>query len=58
LVCSGALLVGRAGSLRERRATTTPHRTFDRLRPLCREVVTDRRVVDEGGVVTAGGVSS
>jgi transcriptional regulator GlxA family with amidase domain len=28
------------------------------LRPLCREVVTNRRVVDEGRVVTAGGVSS
>jgi cyclohexyl-isocyanide hydratase len=28
------------------------------LRPLCREVVTNRRVVDEGLIVTAGGVSS
>ena len=28
------------------------------MRPLCREVVTNRRVVDEGGIVTAGGVSS
>jgi transcriptional regulator GlxA family with amidase domain len=28
------------------------------LRPLCREVVTNRRVVDEGRIVTAGGVSS
>ena len=27
-------------------------------RPFCREVVTDRRVVDEGRIVTAGGVSS
>ena len=27
-------------------------------RPHCREVVTNRRVVDEGRVVTAGGVSS
>ena len=30
---------------------------MDLLRPLCREVVTNRRVVDEGRVVTAGGVS-
>ena len=56
-VCSGALLLGQAGYLRDKRATTH-HRTLDLLRPLCREVVTDRRVVDEGTVVTAGGVSS
>lgn len=56
-VCTGALLLGRAGYLRGRRATTH-HRAYDLLRPLCREVVTDRRVVDEGQVVTAGGVAS
>src|SRR3989441_11752802 len=52
-VCTGALLLGRAGDLRDRRATTH-HSAFDLLRPLCREVVTDRRIVDEGRVVTAG----
>lgn len=56
-VCTGALLLGRAGYLRDRRATTH-HRAYDLLRPFCREVVTDRRVVDEGQVVTAGGVAS
>ncbi len=56
-VCTGALLLGRAGYLRGRRATTH-HRAYDLLRPLCREVVTDRRIVDEGLVVTAGGVAS
>jgi cyclohexyl-isocyanide hydratase len=56
-VCTGALLLGRAGYLRGRRATTH-HRAYELLRPLCREVVTDRRVVDEGRVVTAGGVAS
>ena len=56
-VCTGALLLGRAGYLRGRRATTH-HRAYELLRPLCREVVTDRRVVDEGQVVTAGGVAS
>jgi cyclohexyl-isocyanide hydratase len=56
-VCTGALLLGRAGYLRDLRATTH-HRAFDLLRPLCREVVTDRRIVDEGRVVTAGGVAS
>ena len=56
-VCTGALLLGRAGYLRDRRATTH-HRAYDLLRPLCREVVTDRRIVDEGRLVTAGGVAS
>jgi cyclohexyl-isocyanide hydratase len=56
-VCTGALLLGRAGYLAGKRATTH-HNAYDALRPLCREVVTDRRVVDEGTVVTAGGVSS
>jgi cyclohexyl-isocyanide hydratase len=56
-VCTGALLAGRAGFLAGKRATTH-HRAFDLLRPYCAEVVTDRRVVDEGRIVTAGGVSS
>ena len=56
-VCTGALLLGAAGYLQGRRATTH-HNAYDLLRPLCREVVTNRRVVDEGRVVTAGGVSS
>ena len=56
-VCTGALLLGRAGHLKGKRATTH-HRAFDLLRPFCREVVTDQRIVDEGQVVTAGGVSS
>jgi len=56
-VCTGALLLGQAGYLQGLRATTH-HRALESLRPLCREVVSDRRVVDEGRVVTAGGVSS
>ena len=56
-VCSGALLLGQAGYLKGRRATTH-HRALALLRPLCGEVVTDRRIVDEGRVVTAGGVAS
>ena len=56
-VCTGALLLGQAGYLTSKRATTH-HRALDLLRPLCHEVITDRRIVDEGQVVTAGGVSS
>jgi cyclohexyl-isocyanide hydratase len=55
-VCTGALLVGAAGHLAGLRATTH-HSAFELLRPLCREVVRER-VVDEGRVVTAGGVTS
>ncbi|MBI4591595.1 MAG: DJ-1/PfpI family protein [Candidatus Rokubacteria bacterium] len=56
-VCTGALLLGKAGYLRDKRATT--HRNaYDLLAPYCREVVRDRRIVDEGNVITAGGVSS
>jgi cyclohexyl-isocyanide hydratase len=56
-VCTGALLIGRAGHLQGKRATTH-HRAFDLLRPYCREVVADRRIVDEDPVVTGGGVAS
>lgn len=56
-VCSGALLLGAAGFLTGKRATT--HRAaMDELRPYCREVVRDERIVDEGLVVTSGGVSA
>ncbi len=56
-VCTGSLLLGKAGYLSGCRATTH-HNAFDLLRPLCREVVTDQRIVDESQVVTAGGVAS
>jgi len=56
-VCTGSLLLGAAGYLKARRATTH-HNAFDTLKPLCREVVTDRRIVEDGHVVTAGGVAS
>jgi cyclohexyl-isocyanide hydratase len=56
-VCTGALLIGKAGYLAGRQATTH-HRAYDALRPLCGQVVTDRRIVDEGPVLTAGGVAS
>jgi len=56
-VCTGALLLGKAGHLDGRRATTH-HGALHLLRPFCREVVTDARVVDEGRVVTAAGVSA
>jgi transcriptional regulator GlxA family with amidase domain len=55
-VCTGALLLGAAGFLAGKTATT--HRTaFNDLKPFCASVV-DRRIVDEGDVITARGVTS
>jgi transcriptional regulator GlxA family with amidase domain len=56
-VCTGALLLGAAGRLAGRRATTH-HRALDLLRPLCGEVVEGERVVIDDPVTTAGGVSA
>jgi transcriptional regulator GlxA family with amidase domain len=55
-VCTGALLLGAAGFLRGRRATTHPA-VYEALAPYCGEVVRER-VVDEGDLITAGGVSA
>ncbi len=55
-VCTGALLLGAAGFLKGKRATTHPS-AFEELKPFCQTVL-NKRVVDEGDIVTAGGVSS
>ncbi len=56
-VCTGALLLGSAGFLAGRRATTHPN-AFEELKPYCATVVTDQRIVDEQEVITAQGVTS
>jgi transcriptional regulator GlxA family with amidase domain len=55
-VCTGALILGAAGYLSGRRATTHPG-ALKELEPYCGRVVTDR-IVDEGDVITAGGVAT
>lgn len=55
-VCTGSLSLGGAGFLKNKRATTHPN-AFEELRPYCTKVL-DERVVDEGEVVTARGVTS
>lgn len=55
-VCGGSLLMGAAGMLRTKRATTHPN-LAGALKHFAREVVPDR-IVEEGNVITAGGVTS
>jgi len=56
-VCTGALLLGAAGFLKDKRATTHSN-AFDVLTPYCKEVVENERVVDAGEVITSRGVSA
>ncbi|SFJ22877.1 cyclohexyl-isocyanide hydratase [Paenibacillus sp. UNC496MF] len=55
-VCTGALLLGAAGFLRGKRATTNPS-AYELLEPYCAEVVRARCVRD-GDAFTGGGVAS
>lgn len=55
-VCTGAFLLGRAGLLAGKRATT--HWGYTQLLPLVGAVHEAARVVEDGNVVTSGGVTS
>ena len=55
-VCGGALIVGAAGKLRDRRATTHPA-LLDFLKHFAKEVSADR-IVEDRNVITAGGVTA
>src|SRR5207248_11752981 len=55
-VCTGSLLLGAAGRLRGRRATTH-HTAFEELAQWG-AIPTKERVIDDGDVITAGGVTS
>ncbi|MCW8860733.1 MAG: DJ-1/PfpI family protein [Deltaproteobacteria bacterium] len=55
-VCSGSLLLGAAGFLQGKKATTHP-KAYSELSRYCLEV-SDQRIVDEGDIITARGVSA
>jgi len=55
-VCTGSLLLGAAGFLEGKTATTHPN-AFSELQKFCASVI-DKRIVDEGDVITARGVTS
>lgn len=55
-VCTGALLLGAAGFLNGKMATTNPS-AYELLTPYCSEVV-KARIVRDGDIFTGGGVSA
>ena len=55
-VCTGAFLLGRAGLLEGRHATT--HWGYTHLLPLVGAIHEAARVVEDGNIVTSGGVTS
>lgn len=55
-ICTGSLLLGAAGFLKGKKATTHFH-DYDALKEYCGEVLTNR-IVDDKNVITAGAVAS
>lgn len=55
-VCTGSLLLGAAGFLENKQATTHPN-AYKLLEPYCKEVI-KTRIVKDGNLITAGGVST
>lgn len=55
-ICTGSLILGAAGFLATKKATTN-FLEYENLRPYCSEVVREK-IVDDGDVITAGAVTA
>lgn len=55
-VCTGSLILGAAGFLKGKKATTH-FDAYEILKPFCKEVLDDR-IVEDGDCITAGAVTS
>ncbi|MDO5607219.1 MAG: DJ-1/PfpI family protein [Capnocytophaga sp.] len=55
-VCTGSLILGAAGFLKDKKATTN-YQEYGTLRPYCKEVLAEK-IVEDGDAVTAGAVSA
>lgn len=55
-ICTGSLLLGAAGFLIDKKATTN-YQEYEVLKPYCKEVIKER-IVEDGDVITAGAVSA
>lgn len=55
-VCTGSLLLGAAGFLKNKKVTTHPN-AYELLEPYCIEVIKSR-IVKDGNLITAGGVAT
>ena len=55
-VCTGSLLLGSAGFLKERIATTH-FNEYETLKPYCKTVIKER-IVEDGNIITAGAVGT
>lgn len=55
-ICTGSLILGAAGLLKDRKATTN-FQEYETLKPYCKEVIKER-IVDDNNVITAGAVSA
>ncbi len=55
-VCTGSLILGAAGFLKEKSATTN-YSEYDTLKPYCKKVL-KQKIVEDGNIITAGAVTS
>jgi transcriptional regulator GlxA family with amidase domain len=55
-ICTGSLLLGAAGFLKDKKATTN-YQEYETLKPYCHQVLKDR-IVEDNNTITSGAVSA